>query len=108
LAVEEVLPDTPYIIESAMKDPIPPPAHQIEARRGCSLLVQYCPTVTVRKGDRQVSNAPKKKRQVAKVAKEFVAAMQVVTMPQRSTITPKYFPIGSFCMRTELGYCATG
>jgi hypothetical protein len=63
--------------------------------------------MTVRMGDRQVSNAPKKKRQVAKVAKEFVAAMQVVTMPQRSTITLKYFLIGSFCMRTELEYCAT-
>jgi hypothetical protein len=107
LAPGEVLPDTPYVIESAMKLPMPPPAHQIEARRGCSLLVQYCPTITVNIGERHVSNAPKKKRQVAKVANEFVAAIQVVTMPQRSTITPKYFPIGSFCMSTELGYCAT-
>jgi hypothetical protein len=63
--------------------------------------------MTVKIGERHVSKAPKKKRQVAKVANEFVAAMHVVTVPQSSTITPKYFPIGSFCMRTELGYCAT-
>lgn len=104
LLFANVLPDTPYVMPSAMKDPIPPPAHQIDARRGCSFLVQYCDTNTVRIGDRQVSNAPRKNLQTARVAKEFVAAMHVVTIPQRRTMAPKYLPSGSFCMRIELGY----
>jgi hypothetical protein len=89
-----------------MKEPIPPPAHQIEARSGCSFLVQYWPTKTVRIGERQVSKAPKKNRQVASVANEFVAAMHVVTTPQSKVIAPKYFPMGSFCIKMELGYWA--
>jgi hypothetical protein len=89
-----------------MKDPIPPPAHQIEARSGCSFLIRYWPTKTVRIGERQVSKAPRKNLQVARVAKEFVAAMHAVTIPHIRTIPPKYFPSGNFCMRMELGYWA--
>jgi hypothetical protein len=104
LLLANVLPETPYVIESLINDPIPPPAHHILARRGCSFLVQYWPTKTVRIGERQVSTAPKKNLQVAKDAKELVAAIQVVITPQRTIITPKFLPIGSFCINMELGY----
>jgi hypothetical protein len=100
------LPDTPYVIPSAIKDLIPPPAPQIEALSGCSCRVQYLPTSTLRMRERHVSKASRKNRHVASVAKEFVAAMQVVTIPQSRTIVSKYRPIGNFCIKMELGYWA--
>jgi hypothetical protein len=57
-------------------------------------------------GEMQVSKAPKKNRHTDKPAKELVAAVHVVATPHKRIITPKYLPIGSFCIRIELGYCA--
>jgi len=92
---------------SAMKAPVALPDHQIAVRRGCSSLVQYWPTKIVKIGPIQVSKKPRKTRLVANVAKFVAAAVVVVVMPQSRIMIPKYLPIGSFCIKTELGYCQT-
>lgn len=100
-------PETPYEIASAMKAPTAEPDHQNMARKGCSSLVQYWPTRIVRMGDMQVSKKPRKTRLTQRVAKFLVKAVVVVVSPQSKIMAPKYRPIGSFCIRIELGYCQT-
>lgn len=50
---------------------------------------------------------PKKTRLIARVVKLVVTTVVVAVTPQRIIMIPKYLPIGSFCIRIELGYCQT-
>jgi hypothetical protein len=79
----EIWSESPYVIASAMKEPIGLPANQQADRKGCSLRVQYCPTMMVRIGAMHDSKNPRKTLLMQSVAKLVVAAVVVAVAPQR-------------------------
>jgi hypothetical protein len=87
--------------------PINPLAQYQRATRAlCSSLFHQDEVISTNPGFKQDSKTPRKNRPTASVAKLVAEPVAASVAPQRMKLIARYFPVGNFCIRILVGYCA--
>ena len=89
----------PYPSKPPAAIPKPLPRYHNPMRLGCCFLVYHMDVISMKDGSEHDSAAPASTRRAASDPKELHAAWIMRKRPHTKMLAPKYFPIGSRCMR---------